>query len=653
MLIDDFNDAYDVGHEPSLKLSSIHELEAEFGRERVHVYVADICDERVMERIYERERYNRVIHLAARAGVQQSLRDPQQYARSNIQGTLVLLEIARRAQGAIQHFVYASSSSVYGDSAPIPFTEDDPTSTPVSPYAATKKSAELFAATYSSLYALPCTGLRFFTVFGPRGRSDMSPYIFIDRIARELPIPVYGDPSQIQRDFTYIDDIVQGVLKALDHVPGTYASAANSPPSSASPAVAAAADASLHQVFNIGRGQPILLSDLIRLIAAALTVEPILDQRAPLPGDVKRTFASTAKAERLLGYRPTVSVEEGMRRTVEWYKLSRNAAAATTSATVAAATESEAPLLARNHEAKTSTPAERPSPAPSPAVVALSSSKVTLLLTGFYLNRRLIWLRRTILTFLSEDYADLIDRIVLVWNNPDADCPLANITHPRLLVLPQSVNHLPARWTASYPQIRTAAVLNLDDDIVITRPAVLCMLSWWRAHPSRLITPFVRRITEETYVPDELMDGSAYSAALPRALMLSREHLVRYASKQYAPLRQYVIEQKKGDDILMNAVAMHHTRLPPLRVLLPAGSIIDYFDCHTQHSDVGGKALQQGWAGMRTTVAVHIGRNFTTNPFLPQTTQLAMCADQGNPTSISEEQRPIPNTAKQHNVGCT
>lgn len=283
----DFNDYYD----PAIKRSNIRMLLAKHGRERVHVHEGNVADEAFMARVFEEERPQFVCHLAARAGVRASLEQPLVYVDTNVRGTTVVLELAHRH--ACRHVVMASSSSVYGANAKIPFSEDDRVDEPVSPYAATKRSAELLAYTYHTLYGMSVACLRFFTVYGPRGRPDMAPFKFIDRIARGLTIDQYGDGST-SRDYTYVSDIVDGVVRSLDRPLG-------------------------YQVYNLGCGRPVLLSEFIT------TIERHLGKRASVrvlpmqPGDVPRTFADVSKARRLLGYLPSVSIDEGLRRTVAWY----------------------------------------------------------------------------------------------------------------------------------------------------------------------------------------------------------------------------------------------------------------------------------------------------------------------------------------------
>ncbi len=237
-----------------------------------------------------------VVHLAARAGVRPSLEDPALYASVNIEGTAVLLEAARRA-GA-RRFVFGSSSSVYGDTAPVPFSEDWPALLPISPYAATKRAGELLCATFAQLYGMRILALRFFTVYGPRQRPDLAIHKFTRLIAEGRPVPFYGDGST-ERDYTYIDDIVGGVLAAVDG--------------------SAAPEAAL-EIVNLGESRTTRLDALVALIAGAVGKEARLERLPPQPGDVRRTCADVRKAGRLLGYRPTTPVEDGIPRFVRWYE---------------------------------------------------------------------------------------------------------------------------------------------------------------------------------------------------------------------------------------------------------------------------------------------------------------------------------------------
>ena len=244
-----------------------------------------------------------VIHLAAKAGVRPSLEDPASYASVNIEGTAVLLEAARRA--GVRRVVFGGSSSVYGDDAPVPFAEDWPALRPISPYAATKRAGELLCATFAGLYGLRVIALRFFTVYGPRQRPDLAIHKFTRLIRAGRPVPFYGDGTS-ERDYTYIDDIVGGVLAALDWT--------------ARPAApGGSAEAGL-EIVNLGESRTTSLSRLVELIARAVGREPRLERLPAQPGDVRRTCADVRKAERLLGYRPGIPVEQGIPRFVRWFE---------------------------------------------------------------------------------------------------------------------------------------------------------------------------------------------------------------------------------------------------------------------------------------------------------------------------------------------
>jgi UDP-glucuronate 4-epimerase len=292
VIIDEVNDYYDV----SIKEENLRLLQQSYGKDRLRIYRGDICDRALMVEIFERERPEWVCHMAARAGVRPSIQDPYIYIHSNIVGTTSLLELS--AKYHVQNFVFASSSSVYGGSHSSYFSEDEAVDNPVSPYAATKKACELLAYTYQHLYQINVTALRFFTVYGPRGRPDMAPYQFIDKISRGETIQQFGDGSS-SRDYTYIDDIVDGVVRAIDR-PYPY------------------------QIFNIGKGSGTSLKEFIGLVETytgqTATIKVLPDQ----PGDVPYTCADVSKAAHLLGYESKTSFEEGMRLTAEWYRQSRS-----------------------------------------------------------------------------------------------------------------------------------------------------------------------------------------------------------------------------------------------------------------------------------------------------------------------------------------
>ena len=249
-----------------------------------------------LERLFAEEQFEVVVNLAAQAGVRYSIENPHAYAQSNVVGFLNILECCRHNR--VRHLVYASSSSVYGRNAKVPFSEEDRTDSPVSLYAATKKANELMAHTYASLYSIPMTGLRFFTVYGPWGRPDMAPMLFADAISEGRPIRVFNG-GDLARDFTYIDDITEGVVRVVAGVP----------PTGEVPC----------KVYNIGCSTPVRLMDFISTMERAFGREA---EKVMLPmqaGDVYQTYADTSLLERDYGYRPTTTLEEGLKRFVEWY----------------------------------------------------------------------------------------------------------------------------------------------------------------------------------------------------------------------------------------------------------------------------------------------------------------------------------------------
>jgi len=289
VIVDEMNDYYDVRMKEN-NLNRLRELYPE--EKRLAIYRGDICDERLMLDLFERERPQWICHMAARAGVRPSIQDPYVYIHSNIVGTTLLMEMAHKF--GVQNFVFASSSSVYGGSKSTYFSEEENVDNPVSPYAATKKACELLAYTYHHLYKLNVSGLRFFTVYGPRGRPDMAPFKFIDRISRGVEMQKFGDGTS-SRDYTYISDIVDGVLRSIDR-PYPY------------------------QVFNLGKGNGTSLNEFISIVEKHTGKRAVIRQLPDQPGDVPYTCASVEKAKVLLGYEATVSFEEGIRRTVDWYR---------------------------------------------------------------------------------------------------------------------------------------------------------------------------------------------------------------------------------------------------------------------------------------------------------------------------------------------
>jgi UDP-glucuronate 4-epimerase len=289
--VDIVNDYYD----PALKEARLATFE---GKEGFTFHRLDIADAPAIAALVRDNGVKRIIHLAAQAGVRYSLENPFAYERSNLAGHLSLLEASRHAPG-FEHLVYASSSSVYGDKpmGGAGFTEDEPATSPVSLYAATKRACELMSQSYAKLYGFPQTGLRFFTVYGPWGRPDMAYFGFTQKILRGDPIEVYGE-GRMARDFTYIDDIVDGIIGSLDHPP----------------------ERSEHRVLNIGDSRPVGLMDMIRALEAALGREAEKVMRPMQPGDVTATYADISRLRALTGYRPKVMLEDGLQRFADWYR---------------------------------------------------------------------------------------------------------------------------------------------------------------------------------------------------------------------------------------------------------------------------------------------------------------------------------------------
>ena len=296
--IDNFNDYYD----PALKHARIATLAA-FG-DRFTLLDLDFGDTAALAGLVD-ARFDRIVHLGAQAGVRYSLLNPHAYAHSNLTGHLNLLELARHR--AVRHMVYASSSSVYGGNDSYPFRVEDRVDHPVSLYAATKKSNELMSEAYAHLYHIPLTGLRFFTVYGPWGRPDMAAWIFTAKILAGEPIAVFNH-GKMRRDFTYIDDIIAGVIAALDHPPADDGAAK------------AGGSTQPHALYNIGNNRSEELSHMIDVLEAAIGRKAIRDFQPIQPGDVVATAADIGAIERDLGFRPTVSIDVGLPRFVDWYR---------------------------------------------------------------------------------------------------------------------------------------------------------------------------------------------------------------------------------------------------------------------------------------------------------------------------------------------
>ena len=300
---DNLNNYYDVG----LKQARLQQLQARPGFRFVK---ADLEDAAAVSRLFQQQQFDRVIHLAAQAGVRYSVQNPSVYAQSNLVGHLNILEGCR--QQAVNHLVYASSSSVYGLNTSKPFATDAVVDHPVSLYAASKKANELMAHTYSHLYGLPTTGLRFFTVYGPWGRPDMALFKFTRAMLAGEPVDVYNH-GNMSRDFTYISDIVDGIVALLDKVP--------QPDSSWTPEQGSAASSSApYAIFNIGSGKSVQLLDFIAEIEASLGLVATRNLLPMQPGDVPTTFADTKALREATGVQPQVDIAEGIASFVRWYK---------------------------------------------------------------------------------------------------------------------------------------------------------------------------------------------------------------------------------------------------------------------------------------------------------------------------------------------
>jgi UDP-glucuronate 4-epimerase len=283
-ILDNFNDFYD----PAIKRRHASML-ADLG---VEIIECDLRDREGLEAIMEATAFDRVVHLAARAGVRPSIEDPVLYEEVNCLGTAHLFEACRLSGNS--NIVFASSSSVYGNNVKVPFAETDPVDHPISPYAATKKAGELLAHTYAHLHGFNITCLRFFTVYGPRQRPEMAIHKFIEQMLRGETIQQFGDGSSA-RDYTYVDDITDGILASMETLDG-------------------------FQILNLGNSQPVALSELIERIANTLGVTPAVEILPHQPGDVTTTWADLTRAREALNYAPQIGLEEGLRRTVEWIR---------------------------------------------------------------------------------------------------------------------------------------------------------------------------------------------------------------------------------------------------------------------------------------------------------------------------------------------
>ncbi|HKZ35753.1 MAG TPA: GDP-mannose 4,6-dehydratase [Patescibacteria group bacterium] len=285
--VDNYNDFYS----PTRKRANVAPF---LKNPKFKQYELDILDADGLKRVFEDQNIDTVVHLAARAGVRPSIANPSLYEEVNVKGTLNILETMRVF--AVKHLVFGSSSSVYGNQTKVPFTETDPVNQPVSPYAATKKAAEMLGYTYSYLHQLQTTCLRFFTVYGPAGRPDMAPYLFTQKILKGESIIRYGDGSS-SRDYTYVDDIVSGITAAVDK-PLDF------------------------EVINLGNHQPVTLNDFIALIERLTGKKAVIEEAPRNPADVLTTYADIAKAKKLLSWEPKTKLEDGMKQFIDWFKQS-------------------------------------------------------------------------------------------------------------------------------------------------------------------------------------------------------------------------------------------------------------------------------------------------------------------------------------------
>jgi len=302
--IDNINDYYDI----ELKISRLAALgfnlknnepsnSTIFGS--IRFIKMDICDTQQVSSLFLNESFDLILHLAAQAGVRYSLINPHSYVSSNLTGFLNLLEASRAYPP--KHFIFASSSSVYGLNTKIPFSENDITDKPISLYAATKRSGELMAYTYSHLYHIPITGLRFFTVYGPWGRPDMSPFIFTKSILDGKPINVFNN-GDMKRDFTFIDDIIEGIVRIMRHIPAGNQN-----------------DGVSHKIYNIGNGESVQLMDFIRLLEEVLGKKALLHYTEMQPGDVKSTWADCSELEHDISFHPHTKLSAGIKKFTDWY----------------------------------------------------------------------------------------------------------------------------------------------------------------------------------------------------------------------------------------------------------------------------------------------------------------------------------------------
>lgn len=308
--LDNVNNYYD----PRVKQARLDMLREADSEGRFTFVRGDLCDAALLERLFAEHQFDVVVNLAAQAGVRYSIENPRAYVESNLIGFFNILEACRHHP--VRHLVYASSSSVYGGNKKVPFSESDMVDSPVSLYAATKKSNELMAVAYSKLYSIPATGLRFFTVYGPMGRPDMAYFGFTDKLLRGESIKIFN-MGDCRRDFTYVEDIVEGVRRVMDNPPVIQMGEDGLPMAA-------------HRVYNIGNSDPVQLLEFVDTLQRVLVEEGVLPsdydfdahrELAPMqPGDVPVTYADTSSLERDTGFRPSTKLEDGLREFAKWYK---------------------------------------------------------------------------------------------------------------------------------------------------------------------------------------------------------------------------------------------------------------------------------------------------------------------------------------------
>ena len=284
-------DNFDSFYDPDIKIKNVEEMEKKYPGQFTLI-TGDIRNSQHLTEVFKKNRIDWVIHLAARAGVRPSIIDPLLYQDVNIRGTIVLLETCK--EFGIQNFIFASSSSVYGENQRVPFSEEDHDIQPISPYGVTKRAGELLCFSYHHLYGMNIACLRIFTAYGPRQRPEMAIHQFTRLIDRGEKIQIYGNGSS-RRDYTYVDDLIDGIFAVIHHHKG-------------------------FEIYNLGESQTTSLNELIRLIEEALGKKAIFEMSEPQPGDVSITYADISKAEQRLGYRPKIKIEEGIKRFVKWYK---------------------------------------------------------------------------------------------------------------------------------------------------------------------------------------------------------------------------------------------------------------------------------------------------------------------------------------------